>query len=361
MNKNKGVRETRQAIVLPRRATESGGEPRHAAAIALWRKSPRLGTAPVCAALLLAALALPAFGQSSVGFVGGITRNSSSGEPEGKVQIVAHNLSRNTDRTTVSDADGLFTLTDLEPGPYEVAAMKDGFEKSLTHVDVAARKVARLDLPLHNVVDLRRPTAKSDNPPLTDRERELLQRLDLLEQRLAAMEAAKGADATTAAAKATPAAQPLTQEAALTPNAALPPAAPVPPAPAPAPVPVPAPDSQAAAAAPAAPAAAAQTPAPVDLITPFADYDWTWLNGNSRQHEYPLDTKYFSPEFRADTFYVEDFNQPIDHSMGGSSEIFRNNEVQLGGSLHRRRFSRRANARQGPAVVWNVRGHDGAQ
>jgi len=292
---------------------------------------------PACAALLIATLSLPAFGQSSVGLVGGVTRDSSSGKPVAKVQIVAHNLSRNTDRTTVSDADGIFTFTNLEPGPYEVAATKDGFQKSSAHVDVAARRVARLDLPLQNAVDLRRPTAKSDSPPLTDREKELLERLDLLEQRLATMEAAEAKDtaatpaaATPAAAKAAPVTQPLAQEAALTPNASLPPAAPVPPAPAP--------DPQAEAAPPAQ-AAAAPTPAPVDLVTPFADHEWLWLNGNSRQHEYPLDTKYFSPEFRADTFYVSDFNQPIDHTMGGSSEIFRSSEVQLedlsiGGDFH---------------------------
>jgi BMFP domain-containing protein YqiC len=77
----------------------------------------------------------------------------------------------------------------------------------------------------------------------------------------------------------------------------------------------------------------------VDLVTPFADHDWTWLNGISRQHDYPLDTKYFSGEFRADTFYGYDFNQPRDHSMGGSSEVFRSGEVQLedlsfGGDFH---------------------------
>jgi hypothetical protein len=80
-------------------------------------------------------------------------------------------------------------------------------------------------------------------------------------------------------------------------------------------------------------------PAQADMETPFADHDWTWLNGNSRQHDYPLDTKYFSPEFRADTFYGLDFNQPKDHSMGGSSEVFRSGEVQLedlsiGGDFH---------------------------
>jgi len=86
--------------------------------------------------------------------------------------------------------------------------------------------------------------------------------------------------------------------------------------------------------------AAQAPPAPaVDTQTPFADNDWTWLNGNSRQHDSPLDSKYFSGEFRADTFYGIDFNQPIDHSMGGSSEVFRSGEVQLedlsvGGDFH---------------------------
>jgi TolA-binding protein len=81
-------------------------------------------------------------------------------------------------------------------------------------------------------------------------------------------------------------------------------------------------------------------PAPaVDLQTPFADNDWTWLNGNTRQHDFPLDSKYFTGEFRADTFYGVDFNQPKDHSMGGSSEVFRSGEVQLedlsvGGDFH---------------------------
>jgi hypothetical protein len=89
---------------------------------------------------------------------------------------------------------------------------------------------------------------------------------------------------------------------------------------------------------PAAPPPA--TPIPeVDLKTPFADHDWTWLNGASRQHDSPLDSKYFSGEFRADTFYGYNFVKPIDHSMGGSSEVFRSGEVQLtdlsvGGDFH---------------------------
>jgi len=72
---------------------------------------------------------------------------------------------------------------------------------------------------------------------------------------------------------------------------------------------------------------------------PFAFADFTWLNGNSRTHESPLDTKYFTPEFRADTSYIYDFAHPSDHTLVGSSESGRTGEVQLqqlgiGGDFH---------------------------
>jgi hypothetical protein len=70
-------------------------------------------------------------------------------------------------------------------------------------------------------------------------------------------------------------------------------------------------------------------PAPVDTKTPFADADWTWLNGNPRTKDYPLATKYFTPEIRVDTNYNLDFNHPADDTINGSSEIFRAQEVQL--------------------------------
>ncbi|MGC1579883.1 MAG: hypothetical protein WA766_00275, partial [Candidatus Acidiferrales bacterium] len=74
-------------------------------------------------------------------------------------------------------------------------------------------------------------------------------------------------------------------------------------------------------------------------VEPFSDADWTWLNGNPRTKDEPLDTKFFTPEIRADTVYVFDFNRPTDHSIGGSSELFRSQEVQLtqlgvGGDFH---------------------------
>src|SRR6202041_83045 len=102
------------------------------------------------------------------------------------------------------------------------------------------------------------------------------------------------------------------------------------------------------AAAPAAPATTtpeaaslqkAATEAAAEPIAPFSDADWTWLNGNPRTKEIYWDSKFFTPEIRSDTVYVFDFNRPTDHSMGGSSELFRSQEVQLtqlgvGGDFH---------------------------
>jgi len=62
---------------------------------------------------------------------------------------------------------------------------------------------------------------------------------------------------------------------------------------------------------------------------PFAFADFTWLNGNPRTKQVPLDTKFFTPEIRADVDYVYDFAHPKDDTIGGSSEIFRSSEVQV--------------------------------
>jgi hypothetical protein len=76
-----------------------------------------------------------------------------------------------------------------------------------------------------------------------------------------------------------------------------------------------------------------------EKIAPFSDWDWTWLNGNPRTKEAAFDSKFFTPEIRADVTYTYDFNKPVDNSIGGSSEIFRSNEIQLeqlgvGGDFH---------------------------
>ncbi len=92
---------------------------------------------------------------------------------------------------------------------------------------------------------------------------------------------------------------------------------------------------------------AAPTPTPAQAAAPekqppaepFAFADWSWLNGNPRTKEAAFDSKFFTPEIRADVDYTYDFNHPKDDSIGGSSEVFRSNEVGLtqlgvGGDFH---------------------------
>jgi hypothetical protein len=62
---------------------------------------------------------------------------------------------------------------------------------------------------------------------------------------------------------------------------------------------------------------------------PFSVFDWSWLNGNSRQRESVLDSKYVTGEFRADVTYIADFNHPRDHTLVGTSESGRTGEVQV--------------------------------
>ncbi len=92
-----------------------------------------------------------------------------------------------------------------------------------------------------------------------------------------------------------------------------------------------------AAAAPAQPATA--TGPEAKKPEPFAFADFSWLTGNARTKESPLDSKVFTGEFRADTNFTYSFNRPIDDTIGGSSEIFRSGEIQVtqlgvGGDFH---------------------------
>lgn len=83
----------------------------------------------------------------------------------------------------------------------------------------------------------------------------------------------------------------------------------------------------------------AATPEKPKKAEPFAYADWTWMNGNPRTKDVPLDTKFFTPDIRFDAAYVYDFNHPKDDTIGGSAEVFRAQEFQLtqlgvGGDFH---------------------------
>ena len=329
------------------------------------------------AALLLLPLSSFAYGQSKSSTIQGTTREP-GGRPLALAQVAVHGVGHNGDRTVVSSSEGVFVVENLEPGRYQLIARRDGFPSSpAITVELAAQQSLRVDITLASSSDssgLVLPTAwaspsvrptgggapnagtppaasagsqgqtEAENPsnaPLTERERQLLDRIDRLEQRLAAMEAreAKGA---------APTANPTQPQPLL---ASLQPAAVLPPAEEPKELAILPALGTPAAAKPAgvSPGAASQSalveskpvkaekPAPAE---PFAYADWTWLNGTPRTKDSPLEFgKYFTGEFRADTHYMLDFNHPRDDTIGGSTESFRSNEVQVeqlsfGGDLH---------------------------
>jgi hypothetical protein len=77
----------------------------------------------------------------------------------------------------------------------------------------------------------------------------------------------------------------------------------------------------------------------VDLQTPFAFGDFTWMLSNPRNHDEVLDGKYFSGEFRVDTNYMYDYEHPIDHTLTETTEGERTGEfviqaLNVGGDFH---------------------------
>ncbi len=294
------------------------------------------------AILAFGSLSTPVFGQLAVGLVGGVARDSTTGAPVEQVQIVAHNMATGANRAAVTGADGNFTITNLAPGVYEVAATKNGYQRSTTDVMVSASQKARVNVALKTAADLRIP--KPDDAPLTAREKQLLDRIERLEQRLAAMEAKEGNPAQAEVANA-PTAHPSDQL-----TASLPPAPPQPAEPEQTATPQQSGGKSGPIATPPTAVSppehrlpdalqAPDAPPAVDDETPFAFGDFTWLNGSPRTKDTVLDTKFFTPEVRFDTNYMEDFNQPIDHTIVGSTESFRSGEVQIeqasvGGDFH---------------------------
>ena len=270
--------------------------------------------APACIAFQFAAAPIPASGREVFGGVGGVTRDSASKQPVAQVRITAHNVKKGTNRTAITGSDGAFTIARLEPGLYQVAAARDGFIRSTADVEVTRPGTYQVEFLL---AAANPPTAVAP-ATVSAVEEELV----ALKKRIGALEAALhggSAPAETAVGSAVAS------------NA---------PAPAPSPTPQPAPP----AAAPTAPSIPEALQAPdatpgVDTFTPFAYGDFTWLNGTPRNKDTVLDTKYFTPEVRFDTHFMEDFNQPVDHSMGGSTESFRSGEFQeeqisVGGDFH---------------------------
>jgi hypothetical protein len=64
-------------------------------------------------------------------------------------------------------------------------------------------------------------------------------------------------------------------------------------------------------------------------VEPFAYGDFTWVQGNNRQHDALLKSKYFTGGITIDCNYNYSFNRPVDHTNSGSTATFRSNEFNL--------------------------------
>jgi hypothetical protein len=224
-------------------------------------------------------------------------------------------MNKGTDRTAISGPDGAFAMLALEPGLYQVAAAKEGFTQSTTNVSIATPRPYRIDLLLaadNSPVPAAKSSPAAADPTVSAVEEELA----ALRTRIGQLEAALHARVADAPAEI-----------------AAPPAPPTP-----APQPTAAPPAPPVHVLPEALEAPDATTG-VDNFTPFAFGDFTWLNGTPRNKDTVLDTKFFTPEVRFDTHFMEDFNQPRDHTMGGATESFRSGEIQeeqisVGGDFH---------------------------
>jgi hypothetical protein len=304
------------------------------------------------------------------GDVHGVTRYP-SGLPMPGAQVVILNADVDVERSTISAQDGTYTFKSLKPGHYQMSAKIDGYAPSgIVPVDVVAGQNVNSDISLKLIRSVQVPGRSSASGYRTfegdfHAESASLRVPDPQPTTGSSAEgAARTADATTSATATdppktteTPASQPIPAavadeleamrkridelEAALKGRVATD---------------QPAAETPAAIVATPQDAAAAQAPATPkpgpgqflstagtityykgdtdmethpDSFTPFAYADWTWMNASGRQHDSPWSTKYFTPEFRADVNYMDDFNHPRDDTMGGSTESFRSNEWQL--------------------------------
>jgi hypothetical protein len=360
------------------------------------------------AALLLLSFSSLAYGHSKSGTIQGTTRGP-AGLPLAKVHVVVHSVEQNTDLSLITSDQGTFVAENLRPGHYYLTASKEGLKlvgfgrigfqgRSETTVELAAQQTLRVDMTLASPsgskgssgsalppapaspsvnstgVGASTPSTapaalaagshgqsvaqNSDNAPITEREKQLLDRVNRLEERLAAMEAKEGTGSVQTASTATQpllaskestgfaqtastATQPLL--ASLEPVAVLPP--PGKPQELPSGTPATAKPSQTSSGDTASQSLVEGKPVEPKpekpaASEPFAYADWTWLNGNPRTKDSPLQFgKYFTGEFRADTHYMVDFNHPRDDTIGGSTESFRSDEVQVeqlsfGGDIH---------------------------
>jgi hypothetical protein len=274
--------------------------------------------------------------QSPVGALHGVTVNA-DGTPIASAPVTIHGGEDSTAHTIISGFDGAFSVSNLKPGQYEVKANKGELRSLPVTVDLEAQQDLNVDLALVSPAvakQLDAMKARIRQELEVELTKEINERID---QRIEAQLKNRNV----AEQPATPAPHgdlvaTLSKDPGQIPIVA---------------VPLNKPDmSRAVASAGGSsssgqqgsnanqPVSAPAAPA-VDTQTPFAYGDFTWLNGTPRNKDVVFDSPFFTPEVRFDTHYMEDFNQPIDHTIVGATESFRSGEVQIeqisvGGDFH---------------------------
>jgi len=222
-------------------------------------------------------------GEEIAGAIVGIVTNSSN-LPVAHATVTAKRMDGGGIRATISGSDGIYSFGDLPPGLWSITSTESGLaDMTEPPISVAPSKTSRLDI----VMNAPAGAPVREAPEL----------------------AAVAKDAIRSHGEAHGETRKVT------------------------------------AAAPAAPTVpeALQAPEPgpeIDTVTPFANVgDIGWLNGNTREKSPIFDTKFFTPEIRLDVNYLQSLNHPIDHTVDGSTEVFRSGEFQIeqvsfGGDFH---------------------------
>jgi len=263
--------------------------------------------------------------QSPFATLHGVTA-STDGTPIASALVVIHRGDDNSDLTVVSGFDGAFSVSNLKPGRYEIKVSKGEMHSPPATVDLAAQQDLKVDLAL-----------TASTPAAGDINAALAKKLEAMEARIEQLEA-ELKSRSVAEQPTTPAPHgdlvaTLSKDPSQIPIV---------------PGTLGKPDMSKTVASAAGPSSSGQdaqptsvpaAPPAVDLQTPFAYGDFTWLNGTPRNKDVVFDSPFFTPEVRFDTHYMEDFNQPIDHTIVGATESFRSGEVQIeqasvGGDFH---------------------------
>ena len=314
---------------------------------------------------------VPTMDKTGIGTIAGVVR-SASGKPLALATITATRVDAEGIRSTVSGSDGIYSFADLPSGMYRVTTDALGATAAVTPAVVVSNgKATRFDL--GGVADVgpkpanakvkAAPVATASSAPASEvpassaaapartptaptaagdsfwsrwMAGHSVDRNTNIDNQLRSQALARAEKIARANAAAAQPAEPVA--VASLGNAPIAAALDRPDSPDPQAAAAPAPAPKAPNVVPDALAAPDPPPPGVDNVTPFAYADFSWMNGQTRNNPV-LDTKFFTGEFRWDSYYMLDTNQPVDHSMGGSTEQFRSGEFQIeqvsvGGDFH---------------------------